>query len=74
MPSAPETAHFTHLIAGGRMSETLQFSFSLEQQEDFAFLIRFDNGLPPLLAGEPALPGKGWEGPILRAGPALERS
>ena len=24
------------------MSETQQFSFTLEQQEDFAFLIRFD--------------------------------
>jgi len=41
------------------MSETLQFSFSLEQQEDFAFLIRFDNDLPPLLADEPAPLGKG---------------
>ena len=41
------------------MSETLQFSFSLEQQEDFAFLIRFDNGLPPLLADEPVPLGKG---------------
>ena len=41
------------------MSENIEFSFSLEQQEDFAFLIRFDNGLPPLLADEPAPLGKG---------------
>ena len=31
------------------MSEKQQFTFSLEQQEDYAFLIRFDKGLSPLL-------------------------
>ena len=36
------------------MSDTQQFTFTLEQQEDFAFLIRFDKDLPPLLADEPA--------------------
>lgn len=41
------------------MSENQQFSFTLEQQEDYAFLIRFDNDLPPLLADEPAPLGKG---------------
>lgn len=41
------------------MSEDQQFSFTLEQQEDYAFLIRFDNDLPPLLADEPAPLGKG---------------
>jgi uncharacterized OsmC-like protein len=41
------------------MSEVHQFSFSLEQQDDYAFLIRFDNELPPLLADEPAPLGKG---------------
>ena len=35
------------------MSDTQQFSFHLEQQEDFAFLIRFDKDIPPLLADEP---------------------
>ncbi|MBL8478610.1 MAG: OsmC family protein [Sterolibacteriaceae bacterium] len=35
------------------MSESQQFSFTLEQQEDFAFLIRFDKDIPPLLADEP---------------------
>ncbi|NJD34390.1 MAG: OsmC family protein [Betaproteobacteria bacterium] len=35
------------------MSDTQQFSFTLEQQEDFAFLIRFDQDIPPLLADEP---------------------
>lgn len=35
------------------MSDTQQFSFTLEQQEDFAFLIRFDKDIPPLLADEP---------------------
>jgi uncharacterized OsmC-like protein len=41
------------------MSESTQFSFSLEQQEDYAFLIRFDNGIPALLADEPPPLGKG---------------
>ena len=35
------------------MSDTQQFSFTLEQQEDFAFLIRFDQDIPPLLTDEP---------------------
>lgn len=35
------------------MSEQQQFTFSLEQQDDFAFLIRFDRDLPPLLTDEP---------------------
>lgn len=48
------------------MSDSPQFSFTLEQQEDFAFLIRFDNDLPPLLADESAPLGKG-------AGPNPER-
>ena len=40
------------------MSDTQQFSFSLEQQEDFAFLIRFDQDIPPLLSDEPPPLGK----------------
>lgn len=40
------------------MSEVQQFSFSLEQQDDFAFLVRFDNNLPPLLTDESAPLGK----------------
>jgi uncharacterized OsmC-like protein len=40
------------------MSDTQQFSFTLEQQEDFAFLIRFDKDIPPLLADEPPPLGK----------------
>lgn len=35
-----------------------QFTFTLEQQEDYAFLIRFDNDLPVLLTDEPAPLGK----------------
>ncbi|MDP3512761.1 MAG: OsmC family protein [Sulfuritalea sp.] len=35
------------------MSDTQQFSFTLEQQEDYAFLIRFDQDIPPLLTDEP---------------------
>ncbi|MDP2826350.1 MAG: OsmC family protein [Sulfuritalea sp.] len=35
------------------MSDPQQFTFTLEQQEDFAFLIRFDQDIPPLLADEP---------------------
>jgi uncharacterized OsmC-like protein len=35
-----------------------QFTFTLEQQEDYAFLIRFDNDLPALLSDEPAPLGK----------------
>jgi uncharacterized OsmC-like protein len=41
------------------MSESHQFSFTLEQQDDFAFLIRFDQSMPPLLADEPQPLGKG---------------
>jgi organic hydroperoxide reductase OsmC/OhrA len=40
------------------MSDHQQFSFSLEQQDDFAFLIRFDKDLPPLLTDEPPPLGK----------------
>lgn len=40
------------------MSDSQQFSFSLEQQEDFAFLIRFDQDIPPLLSDEPPPLGK----------------
>ena len=40
------------------MSDTQQFSFTLEQQEDFAFLIRFDQDIPPLLSDEPPPLGK----------------
>jgi uncharacterized OsmC-like protein len=35
------------------MSETQQFSFSLEQQDQFAFLVRFDGDIPALLTDEP---------------------
>jgi uncharacterized OsmC-like protein len=35
------------------MSEHQQFTFSLEQQDDYAFLIRFDKELPSLLTDEP---------------------
>jgi organic hydroperoxide reductase OsmC/OhrA len=41
------------------MSESHQFSFTLEQQDDFAFLIRFDQNIPPMLADEPPPLGKG---------------
>lgn len=30
-----------------------QFTFTLEQQDDYAFLVRFDNELPALLTDEP---------------------
>lgn len=40
------------------MSEAQQFSFTLEQQDDFAFLIRFDQDIPPLLTDEPEPLGK----------------
>jgi organic hydroperoxide reductase OsmC/OhrA len=36
------------------MSDTQQFSFTLEQQEDFAFLIRFDKDISRLLAASVA--------------------
>ena len=39
------------------MSES-QFTFTLEQQEDYAFLVRFDNDLPALLTDEPPPVGK----------------
>lgn len=35
-----------------------QFTFTLEQQEDYAFLIRFDHDLPALLTDEPPPLGK----------------
>ncbi len=35
-----------------------QFTFTLEQQEDYAFLVRFDNDLPALLTDEPPPLGK----------------
>ena len=35
------------------MSDVQQFSFSLEQQDAFAFLVRFDNDIPALLTDEP---------------------
>lgn len=41
------------------MSDSMEFSFSLEQQEDYAFLIRFGDDMPALLADEPAPLGKG---------------
>lgn len=41
------------------MSDSAEFSFSLEQQDDYAFLIRFDHDIPPLLVDEPAPLGKG---------------
>jgi uncharacterized OsmC-like protein len=40
------------------MSDTQQFSFTLEQQDDYAFLIRFDQDIPPLLTDEPPPLGK----------------
>lgn len=41
------------------MSESARFSFTLEQQEDYAFLIRFDNDIPALLTDEPPPLGRG---------------
>lgn len=41
------------------MSEHQRFSFSLEQQDDYAFLVRFDANLAPLLTDEPPPLGKG---------------
>lgn len=41
------------------MSDSMEFAFSLEQREDYAFLIRFDQDIPALLADEPAPLGKG---------------
>jgi len=35
------------------------FSFTLEQQEDYAFLVRFDDNIPALLTDEPPPLGKG---------------
>ena len=35
------------------MSDVHQFSFSLEQQDAFAFLVRFDKDIPALLTDEP---------------------
>ena len=40
------------------MSDHQQFSFSLEQQDDFAFLVRFDKDIPPILTDEPPPLGK----------------
>ncbi|GAB4443747.1 MAG: hypothetical protein OHK0026_10470 [Rhodocyclaceae bacterium] len=39
------------------MSESV--SFTLERQEDYAFLVRFDRGIAPLLTDEPPPLGKG---------------
>lgn len=45
------------------MSEIQEFTFTLEQREDYAFLIRFDpEGMSPLVTDEPPPLGKG-EGP-----------
>lgn len=41
------------------MNDAPEFSFTLEQQEDFAFLVRFDNALAPLLTDESPPVGKG---------------
>lgn len=35
------------------MSETQTFSLTLEQQQDYAFLVRFDQTMPVLLTDEP---------------------
>ncbi len=35
------------------MSETSQLTITLEQQQDYAFLVRFDGDLAPLLTDEP---------------------
>ncbi|MDP2759086.1 MAG: OsmC family protein [Sideroxyarcus sp.] len=41
------------------MSETQTFSLTLEQQEDYAFLLRFDDAMPELLTDEPPPLGQG---------------
>ncbi len=41
------------------MSEPSGFTFTLEQQEDYAFLVRFGEDLPVLLTDEPPPLGKG---------------
>ncbi len=41
------------------MSDTQTFSFSLEQQDDYAFLIRFGDDIPDLLSDESPPLGKG---------------
>lgn len=60
--------HATMMVARNRrmsdlgktpMSEKTTFSFQLEQQEDYAFLVRFDGGLPALLTDEPPPLGQG---------------
>lgn len=48
------------------MSEQQEFSFTLEQQDDYAFLIRFDKDTPSLLTDEPEPLGK-------NAGPSPSR-
>jgi uncharacterized OsmC-like protein len=40
------------------MSDSQTFTFSLEQHDAFAFLVRFDNDLPTLLTDEPPPLGK----------------
>ncbi|GAB1235578.1 OsmC family protein [Ferrigenium sp. UT5] len=41
------------------MSETQTFSLTLEQQQDYAFLVRFDETMPELLTDEPPPLGQG---------------
>lgn len=41
------------------MSELPGFTFTLEQQEDYAFLVRFSDEVPALLTDEPPPLGKG---------------
>lgn len=41
------------------MSEVGSFTFSLEQQEEYAFLVRFDGDIPALLTDEPEPLGHG---------------
>ncbi|MCX7897802.1 MAG: OsmC family protein [Rhodocyclaceae bacterium] len=41
------------------MGEKSSFAFRLEQQEDYAFLVRFDGEIPALLTDEPPPLGRG---------------
>ena len=59
-PAALFTQEWTKMavfVRSPSMSDK-QFSFTLEQQEDYAFLVRFDDGLPALLTDEPPPLGK----------------